>query len=91
MTATTQEFDPSVSSPSGDLWLTAVNAAASFAPIVVQPGQSATLYLTITPTGAAGTPVAGTIFLDDASALSNNGYSPTGDELAAIPYHYTVG
>ena len=81
MTATTQAFDPNASSPSGDLWEQAVNPQAPFAPVVVQPGRSATLYLTITPSGAAGSTVTGTIYLDDDSALSNNGASPTGDEL----------
>ena len=40
---------------------------------------------------SAGTPVAGVLYLDDSSSLSNNGYTPTGDELAAFPYRYTVG
>jgi Subtilase family len=88
---TTRAFDPNASSPSGDLWLRGVNPQAAFAPVVVQPGQSATLYLAITPSGPANSTVTGTIFLDDDSALSENGASPTGDELVAIPYHYTVG
>ena len=91
MTAVTQAFNTDATSASGDLWETAVNASASFSPVVVQPGASATLTLTITPSAAAGTPVSGVIYLDDYSALSNNGDTPTGDELAAFPYHYTVG
>jgi hypothetical protein len=91
MSATLQAFDPNATSPSGDLWLLGVDSQAAFAPVVVQPGQSTTLYLTLTPSGTAGSTVTGTIYLDDSSSLSNNGYSPTGDELAAIPYHYTVG
>ena len=91
MTAVTQAFNTDAASASGDLWETAVNASAAFSPVIVQPGASATLTLTITPSAAAGTPVSGEIYLDDYSALSNNGYAPTGDELAAFPYHYTVG
>lgn len=91
MSVTTRAFDPNATSPSGDLWLLGVTPKAPFAPVVVQPGKSATLYLTITPSGPAGSTVTGTIFLDDDSALSENGASPTGDELVAIPYHYTVG
>jgi len=55
-----------------------------------QLGASATLTLTITPGNNSGTPVSGVIYLDDSSSLSNNGSSPTADELAAFPYHYTV-
>ena len=91
MTAVTQGFNTDATSASGDLWETGVNASAAFAPVIVQPGASATLTLTITPSATAGTPVSGVIYLDDYSALSNNGYTPTGDELAAFPYHYTVG
>jgi Subtilase family len=91
MSVTTQAFDPAVASPSGDLWLQAVDPQAAFAPVIVQPGESATLYLTITPSGAAGSTVSGTLYLDDVSELSQYGYAPTGDELAAIPYQYTVG
>ncbi len=91
MTAVTQAFNTDATSASGDFWATAVNSTAAFAPVIVQPGASATLTLTITPSGVSGTPVSGVLYLDDYSALSNNGPSPTGDELAAFPYHYTVG
>ncbi|GAB2713658.1 S8 family serine peptidase [Kitasatospora kifunensis] len=91
LTAITQAFDPSASSPSGDLWELGLHPNASFSPVVVQPGQSTTLYLNITPSGPAGSTVSGDIYLDDASSLSQNGYTPTGDQLLALPYHYTVG
>jgi hypothetical protein len=91
LTATTAAFDPSASSPSGDLWELGVDPSATFSPVVVQPGHSATLYLEVTPSGPAGSTVSGDIYLDDTSSLSQNGYTPTGDQLAALPYHYTVG
>jgi hypothetical protein len=91
MAAVTQGFNADATSASGDLWEQGVNSSAAFAPVVVQPGGTATLTLTLTPTGQPGTSVSGDIYLDDASLLSNNGYSPTGDELAAFPYRYTVG
>ncbi|MFI9272101.1 S8 family peptidase [Kitasatospora sp. NPDC052896] len=91
LTAITRAFDPSASSPSGDLWELGLHPNASFSPVVVQPGQSTTLYLNITPSGPAGSTVSGDIYLDDASSLSQNGYTPTGDQLVALPYHYTVG
>ncbi|WP_329562238.1 S8 family serine peptidase [Kitasatospora sp. NBC_01266] len=91
LTATTQAFDPSATSPSGDLWELGLHPTAPFTPIVVQPGQSTTLYLNITPSGPTGSTVSGNLYLDDASSLSQNGYTPTGDQLLAFPYHYTIG
>ncbi|QMU78105.1 S8 family serine peptidase [Streptacidiphilus sp. PB12-B1b] len=91
LTATTPAFDPSAVSPSGDLWELGLNPAATFSPVVVQPGHSATLYLDITPSGPAGSTVSGHIYVDDTSSYSQDGYTPTGDQLVALPYHYTVG
>lgn len=97
MTATTAPFDPTVSSPTGDLWLGSVNASNTFTPTVVNPAQSVTIPVTITPAGASGTKVTGTLYLDDSSvvpsivtfnALSTNG--PEGSEVAAFPYSYTI-
>lgn len=82
---------PSAVSPSGDLWEFGLRPTASFSPLVVQPGQGTTLYLTITPSGPAGSTVSGDIYLDDANSLSQKGYTPTGDQLLVLPYHYTVG
>jgi hypothetical protein len=87
MTVTTRAFDPAAQSLSGDLWLD----ANAFHPVLVQPGQTTTLYLTIKPTGAAGTVIDGTLFLDDSSVLTQSGNSPSADQLVALPYHYTVG
>jgi hypothetical protein len=89
LTATTPAFDPALTSSTGDLW--EQGAAASFAPVIVQPGQTTTLYAVITPTAAKGSVVSGVLYLDDSSALSNYGPSPSGDQLAAIPYTYRVG
>jgi hypothetical protein len=91
LTATTQAFDPAVSSDTGDLWQQGAAAAAAFKPVLVQPGQSTTLYVLITPEGTAGSVVHGTLYLDDSSAVTNYGVAPTGDQLAAIPYTYTIG
>jgi subtilisin family serine protease len=97
MTATTAAFDPAVSSPTGDLWLGSVNASNGFTPYVVNPGQSVTIPVTITPEGASGSTVTGTLYLDDSSVvpadltfdeLTTNG--PVGSEVAAFPYSYTI-
>jgi subtilisin family serine protease len=97
MTATTAAFDPAVSSPTGDLWLGSVNASNGFTPYVVNPGQSVTIPVTITPEGASGSTVTGTLYLDDSSVvpadltfdeLTTNG--PVGSEVAAFPYSYMI-
>jgi hypothetical protein len=97
MTATAAAFDPAVSSPTGDLWLGSVNAAASFTPYVVNPGQTVTIPVTITPGGTPGSTVTGTLYVDDSSfipgAVTFNdlaGNFPEGSDVAAFPYEYTV-
>ena len=95
----TSPFDPAVSSPTGDLEADSANPATSldsFQPITFAPGQTATIPVTITPSGASGTKVTGTLYLDDVAyfefgsiqdALVNY---PQADEVAALPYQYTI-
>jgi hypothetical protein len=92
MTAVAKPFDPAVSSPTGDLWLGSVDAAAfaTFSPLVLNPGQTGTINVTITPSGASGTVVRGALYVDDfVSGVPPYGIF-TGDELAVIPYAYTI-
>ncbi|HEY1917737.1 MAG TPA: hypothetical protein VGH27_19375 [Streptosporangiaceae bacterium] len=91
LTATTEAFNRAMSSSTGDLWLQGAKARGAFSPVLVQPGQTTTLYLEITPAGTAGSVVHGTLYLDDSSAVTNDGVAPTGDQLTAIPYTYTTG
>jgi hypothetical protein len=65
---------------------------------VVDPGQSVTIPVTITPSGASGTTVSGTLYLDDgfliSGAVTENGLTgtfPQGSDVAAFNYEYTVG
>ena len=90
MTITTKAFDPAVTSDTGDIWLATLNPAATFSPVVLNPGQSGTIDVTITPSGAAGTVVSGTLYVDDfVSSVPPYGQI-SGDELAAFPYKYTI-
>jgi hypothetical protein len=94
MTAATKPFDPAVTSPTGDFWLFSINpaaAAASFSPVVINPGQTGVINVTITPSGAPGTIVGGNLYVDDLADNVPPYGQQTGDELAAIPYGYTVG
>lgn len=87
MVAQTKPFDPAVTSPTGDLWLESINPAAPLAAVTINPGQTVTINVTITPAGASGTVVRGTLYVD---ALVNGAFQFTGNELAAIPYAYRI-
>jgi hypothetical protein len=91
MVVQAKAFDPAVTSATGDLWQIAVNPAASFSPVIVNPGQTVTVDVTITPSAAAGTVVSGTLYVDDLAGSIPPYAETSGDELAAIPYKYTVG
>ena len=98
MTATTAGFDRTVSSPTGDLWLGSTNAAATFTPYVVPPGQTISIPITITPKGNPGTTVTGTVYLSDSSFISPDlsfsevpQFTPVASDVAAFPYSYTIG
>jgi hypothetical protein len=93
MAAQTKAFDTAVTSAPGDLWLLATNPSAPFSPVTVNPGQTVTIDVTITPSAVPGTVVSGDLYVDDfASGVPPYAYDQlSGDELAAIPYEYTVG
>jgi hypothetical protein len=90
-TVTTKAFDPAVTSTTGDLWTVAQTGAFNVSPVVIPPGASATIGVTITPSAAPGTVVRGTLYVDDELA----GIPPygqfSGDEVSALPYEYKVG
>jgi hypothetical protein len=90
-TVTTKAFDPAVTSTTGDLWTTASTGAFTDTPIVIGPGASATIDVTITPSAASGTVVKGTLFVDDELAAIPPYSQISGDELSALPYEYKVG
>jgi hypothetical protein len=86
MVARTQGFDGAVSSPTGDLWLASTTASlAGF-----QPGQTVTIDVTITPAGSAGSVVSGTLYVDVFEGSVTPYSQLSGDELAALPYTYTI-
>lgn len=86
-TAVAQPLDPAATTSTGDLWAAATDptARAALSPVLVAPGQTGTLTVTFTPTGASGTTVRGTIYVDDYSAVLGDA-----NELTGIPYSYTV-
>jgi hypothetical protein len=54
-------------------------------PITLNPGQTGTIIVTITPSGDSGTTVRGTLYIDDFDFFTDGG-----DELVALPYTYTI-
>ena len=91
VTAKTAMFDPTMKSATGDLWLGALNQKAEVGPVLVQPGQTKTIVVKITPTGKAGTVVAGTLYVDDITEVQAGNLSLDGQQVAALPYRYTIG
>jgi Subtilase family len=92
MTVTTKQFDTTVTSPTGDLMLTAINPATTATPVTINPGASATIDVTITPSGTSGTVVNGTLYVDAfATGTPTALYAQfAADELAGLPYSYTI-
>jgi hypothetical protein len=86
MFAFTNPFDAAITSNTGDIWAQTVNASAPYTPMILDPGQSGTITLTITPSAPKGTVVRGFIGVD-----TYNQATSSGDELINIPYSYTVG
>jgi hypothetical protein len=90
-TAVTQEFDPAMSSPVGDFWQFGVSplaATARYNLVVVNPGKSAVISLTVRPTGKAGTVVRGDLYIDD---FVDSLQFLSGSQLVDLPYQYTIG
>jgi hypothetical protein len=89
--AVTQAFDPTVDSSTGDFWSAANGLTSTFDPVYVLPGDAAVISVTIVPTAAPGSHVSGTLYVGDYELASTFGFAlPNGDDLAAIPYSYSV-
>jgi len=89
----TEQFDSAVTSNSGDLIaIESGSSASAYAPLTLAPGQSGTIMATIVPNQPHGTVVNGHLYVDTLALDPNSGALLTGagDELAAIPYSYTV-
>ena len=87
MLAHTLGFDLNTSSSTGDVWQQTVDPnAPGYSPLVLKPGQSGTMTLTITPFGKAGKIVRGTLYVDVFSERLT-----IGGEVVAIPYEYRIG
>jgi hypothetical protein len=91
LSALTQAFDPSMTSSTGDLWSSLNGLSSGFTPVLVAPGASATIIVGVAASGPPGTQVSGTLYVDDYQLGTAFFDGPVAsDELAAIPYNYTV-
>jgi hypothetical protein len=90
MSALTEQFDTTATSATGDFWRFAVAPLATSAPyrlFVVNPGQTRTIGLTITPTAPRGTVVRGLLYIDD---FSESLRFISGCQLVTLHYAYRV-
>ena len=93
MIATTKNFDAAVTTDGGDVWLASVQGLAvfnTFTPVTINPGDSGVINVTITPAGTPGTVVTGTLYVDAFVGAIPPYLQTAGDELAALPYVYTI-
>jgi hypothetical protein len=86
--ADTLGFDTSVTGSTGDYWLQSTNPSASAAGLSLASGAGGQIHVSFAPSASTpvGTVVSGTVYIDD----HFNG-TGSGDQLAAVPYTYTVG
>jgi hypothetical protein len=102
LVALSKGFDPAVSSPATDLWQGSVSPVGALTLVTVQPGQTATIPVTITPSGPKGSVVRGTLYVDQLVVGSTNVVNdinfndpaptePNANELVGIPYQYKIG
>jgi hypothetical protein len=90
MSAITQQFDTSATPSTGDFWRFAVSplaASASYNLFIVNPGQTRTISLTVTPSAPSGTVVRGILYVDD---FVDSLQFLSGSQLEALPYSYRV-
>ena len=90
MAVQTKGFDPTVTSTTGDVWLLAVNPDAPNSPVTISPGRTAEVNVTFTPTGAPGSVVHGTLYVDGVTDAVPPYAQFSASEVAAIPYEYTI-
>ncbi|MGO9946024.1 MAG: S8 family serine peptidase [Steroidobacteraceae bacterium] len=81
-----QQFDAAAAADSGDIWSDIMFGTNTFNPLLLAPGQSGVINLTITPDATqVGKVVSGFVYIDT--------WNPTvqsGDEMVRIPYSYTI-
>jgi len=91
VTAFTRAFDTSIHTGSNDFWQVGFHFSRFY---YVEPDQVAQVNIQIVPNSPVGTHVSGDLFIDDFtlnSFASAQQLWPDADQVAALPYSYTVG
>jgi hypothetical protein len=91
MVAQTKGFDPAVTSSATDLWQGAVSDIGELNLVTVQPGQTVTIPVTITPSGPVGSTVTGTLYVDQLAVDNSDVTNESANELTGLPYQYKIG
>lgn len=87
----TPDFDPAVTTSTGDFWAAALDPQADIGtPVTIEPGRSATITVAIDPTEAPGTEVHGVLNVVTPPSLVLP-FLTTGDVITSVRYAYTVG
>ena len=93
----TQQFDTTAVASTGDPWISFFGGPATFKPLVLKPGERGVIDVTVTPSAASGTAVSGRLNVDTLAATKgfpsanpSTAITWSGDEVAALPYSYTV-
>ena len=90
-TAVTRPIDTAVTSSTGDPFAPAFDPTADpGTPLVIAPGHSATITVSLTPTGRAGQVVSGVLNVVTPPLGIENTFNTTGEVIATIPYRYTI-
>ena len=90
MSAMTEQFDTAAAPATGDFWrfgVAPLAATASYDLFVVNPGQTRSIALTITPAAPPGTVVRGLLYID---AFAESLRFISGSQLVTLHYAYKV-
>ncbi|HJQ02344.1 MAG TPA: S8 family serine peptidase [Jatrophihabitans sp.] len=91
LTAKTQGFDPNVTSSTGDFWAVATNPNADLgSPVTIQAGQTSTITVTMKVVGTHGTLINGILNIYTPPSFAYPTFNTTGDQIAQVPYMFTV-
>ncbi|HWD07643.1 MAG TPA: hypothetical protein VHA57_00975, partial [Actinomycetota bacterium] len=83
--AFTDSFDPGADSDTGNIWSALEGETVNYAPLVLAPGQSGTIGVTLTVTGTPDQRVNGFLAVE-----TFNPNTLSSDQIAALPYSYRV-
>jgi hypothetical protein len=85
-------FASDITSSTGDALLSTVDPSAPAAtPVVIPAGGHATVTVTLAPTGARGSVERGALYVDTLNPFGSAGTTGLVDEVAAIPFEFTIG